>query len=186
MSRTGSDRLCSLAAQFVLGALDAIEERGFEDHLKACASCAQEVIDHQEIAAFMAVISATEPPPGLRDRVLAGISPVVQPAALVRRNEGQWLKTPFPGVEARQLFTDPVTGNVTSMVRLQPGARYPSHFHAGLEHCYVLEGDLVFQDHVLFAGDYEVAAVHSIHSPVTSNAGCLLLLINNVGDQLRP
>jgi anti-sigma factor ChrR (cupin superfamily) len=48
----------------------------------------------------------------------------------------------------------------------------------------VLEGDLVFDDHTLFAGDYEVAPDTTHHSPVTTNHGCLLLIMNNQQDQL--
>jgi anti-sigma factor ChrR (cupin superfamily) len=69
---------------------------------------------------------------------------------------------------------------------MAPGAVYPAHRHAGPEHCYVLEGDLVFEDHVLNAGDYEVAAPSSDHSFVTTTRGCLLLLFSHVNDQLLP
>ena len=79
---------------------------------------------------------------------------------------------------------DPSTGNVTQLIRMTAGAIYPPHRHFGLEHCYVLEGDLVFDDHTLHAGDYEVASGNSDHSPVTTKHGCLLLIMNNQRDQL--
>ena len=44
--------------------------------------------------------------------------------------------------------------------------------------------DLVFNDHTLHAGDYEVDAPDTAHSPVTTHGGCLLLIIHNAGDQL--
>ena len=82
------------------------------------------------------------------------------------------------------MFEDTATGNTTLLVRMSPGAVYPSHRHAGLEHCYVLEGDLVFADHALQAGDYEVAHSDTDHSSVTTRGGCLLFIINNVRDQI--
>jgi anti-sigma factor ChrR (cupin superfamily) len=67
---------------------------------------------------------------------------------------------------------------------MAPGAIYPPHRHFGLEHCYVLEGDLVFDDYTLHAGDYEIASAATEHSLVTTQHGCLLLIMNNRGDQL--
>jgi anti-sigma factor ChrR (cupin superfamily) len=64
------------------------------------------------------------------------------------------------------------------------GAVYPPHRHFGPEHCYVLEGDLIFDGHALYAGDYEVAVEATDHSPVTTRHGCLLLIINNQRAQL--
>lgn len=75
-------------------------------------------------------------------------------------------------------------GNVTQLVRLAPGAKYPPHRHAGLEHCYVLEGDLVSDVHTIYAGDYEINSPHTDHLPVSSKNGCLLLIINNQRDTL--
>jgi hypothetical protein len=48
----------------------------------------------------------------------------------------------------------------------------------------VLEGDLVFHDHVLQAGDYEVAMASAAHSTVTSVHGCVLLLTNDLRDAI--
>jgi hypothetical protein len=48
----------------------------------------------------------------------------------------------------------------------------------------VLEGDLVFSDHILYAGDYEVSVPSTDHALVTTHAGCLLLLTNNQADQV--
>jgi hypothetical protein len=47
-----------------------------------------------------------------------------------------------------------------------------------------LEGDLVFDDHTLYAGDYEVAAGSIDHSPSTTQHGCLSPIMNNQRDQL--
>jgi len=65
---------------------------------------------------------------------------------------------------------------------MEPGAIYPSHHHSQVEHCYVMQGDLVFEDHVLNSGDYEAAQPGTDHSPVTTKSGCLLFLVHNVND----
>lgn len=91
----------------------------------------------------------------------------------------------FPGVSIRPLFNDSENGDLVSLVRMRAGSHYPSHNHRRIEHCYVLEGDLGFSDHTLFAGDYEAALPGGTHSVVRSETGCLLLLINNALDELH-
>jgi anti-sigma factor ChrR (cupin superfamily) len=175
--------ICELVSLYAVGALDSAEEQEFERHLASCASCGWETVEFRETAACLALLAATPPPESLRRRVLEKVF-IAKPAALVRREEGEWTESAFPGLSIKQLFADPATGNVTSMIRMRPGASYPGHLHAGFEHCYVLEGDLVFEDHALSAGDFEVAAPHTRHGTVTTTAGCLLLITNNTADQV--
>ena len=46
-----------------------------------------------------------------------------------------WEPTGFDGVSLARLYVDPVRGKLASLVRMAPGAKYPSHRHAGVEHC---------------------------------------------------
>jgi anti-sigma factor ChrR (cupin superfamily) len=77
---------------------------------------------------------------------------------------------------------------VTSLVRVAAGAIYPAHLHNGVEHLYVLDGDIVFDDHTLSSGDYEMRPANSQHSSATTapGEGCLLLVINSGRDQFLP
>jgi len=62
----------SLAGAYALdGIEDPAERDRFARHLRRCPSCAAEVRGFQEVATAMAFAAATEPPPGLQDRVLA-------------------------------------------------------------------------------------------------------------------
>src|SRR4029077_20592953 len=67
--------LHSLSGAYALDALEAGSERDrFTRHLSRCPSCAAEVRGFREVAtamAFATVDPSTEPPAGLRDRVLA-------------------------------------------------------------------------------------------------------------------
>ena len=67
--------LHSLSGAYALDALETGSERDrFTRHLSRCQSCADEVRGFREVTtamAFAAAGPATEPPPGLRDRVLA-------------------------------------------------------------------------------------------------------------------
>lgn len=170
------------ATLYALGLLDPNDLAPFERHLAECEECRADVQVHRELAAEIALVACTErPSPDVRAQLLRRTAPA---HVLVRAHEGTWEPTPFPGVELRQLFVDAATGNVTSLVRLAPGAKYPPHRHAGLEHCYVLEGDLVSDRHTIYAGDYEVNSPDTDHLPVSSTNGCLLLIINNQRDTL--
>jgi anti-sigma factor ChrR (cupin superfamily) len=173
------------ARLYALGLLDGADARTFERHLGSCASCEAEVRQSAGIAvALMEAGPLSTPPPALRDRVLAEVPLPRDAAGVVRASALQWRPTPFEGVFTARLYADSVRGERASLLRVAPGARYPSHRHSHVEHCYVLEGDVVFSDHTLYAGDYEAAFGGSDHSAVTTQTGCLLFLIHNQNDEV--
>ena len=62
----------ALSGAYALDALEPGAERDrFTRHLDRCPSCASEVRGFREVATAMAFAATTEPPAGLRDRVLA-------------------------------------------------------------------------------------------------------------------
>ena len=64
--------LHALSGAYALDALEPGAERDrFTRHLDRCPSCASEVRGFREVATAMAFAATTEPPAGLRDRVLA-------------------------------------------------------------------------------------------------------------------
>ena len=64
--------LHSLSGAYALDAIEGGAERDrFTRHLNRCPSCAGEVRGFREVATALAFASAAEPPPELRDRVLA-------------------------------------------------------------------------------------------------------------------
>jgi hypothetical protein len=79
-------------------ALDALEDGSeltrFNRHLSRCQSCASEVRGFREVATAMAFAATTEPPPEMRDRVMAAVArtrqlpPEVRTHARPRRTRG--------------------------------------------------------------------------------------------------
>jgi quercetin dioxygenase-like cupin family protein len=68
---------------------------------------------------------------------------------LRRKDDGGWQSTAAAGVEVRPLHVDPERKYVTMLVKMAPGSSYPGHAHAGLEECFVLDGDLRVGEEVL-------------------------------------
>ena len=83
--------LHALAGAYALNALDGAERDRFERHLRGCRACESEVRGFAATAAALAMATATEPPPELKQRVLAAAAvtrqspPAVAKAAAHRR-----------------------------------------------------------------------------------------------------
>jgi anti-sigma-K factor RskA len=75
----------ALSGAYAVDALDPAERMLFEQHLATCPDCRAEVDSLREAAATLPEITLVEPPPALRDRLLAEIAtvrplpPVVEP-----------------------------------------------------------------------------------------------------------
>lgn len=187
-----TEALRDQAALYSLGLMEDSEIKPYERHLANCPLCRDEARGAVELLTTVTEAAAPEvaPPVGLKQKLLARIAePAVEPSPknaglILRATEGRWRKT-FPGIEARRLFVDPITNSVTSLVRVAAGAIYPAHIHKGLEHLYVLDGEIVFDDHTLSTGDYEVRTPETKHSSATTAPGedCLLLVVNSGQDE---
>ena len=172
-------------ASYLLG-LSSVDIELFEEHLTTCKICRQEVTRLKPIIAEL-VFSAdrAEPPPGLRERVLAlttqePSSPEgfeVPPSADLK-----WIPSGVPGVEISQLSTDPKRERHTTLIRVAAGASIPAHRHGGLEECIVLQGDVRDGQRKLVGGDhvrYAAGSEHELHSV----GGCLLLVNASFHDE---
>lgn len=86
-----------LTGAYVADALPPQEELLFERHLEECSLCAAEVRELRETTARLALAAAQQPPPGLRQQVLAEIGSVRQQPPPVlslpgqRRARATWL-----------------------------------------------------------------------------------------------
>ena len=203
-----------LASLHAAGALPPEEARAFEEHALSCASCAAELAALRETAARLAMAAAKdapEPPGGLKEKVLDRIAaegagaPDKSPPSddtqvwkrwsgepgegsegfrILRAGEGPWEPTARPGVHVKPLSVDPARRYVTMLVRMDPGSSYPGHLHAGVEECFVLEGELRVGEEVLRRGDYQRAEEGSEHGVQWTEKGCLLLIVSSQDDEL--
>ncbi|MEZ5399523.1 MAG: dimethylsulfonioproprionate lyase family protein [Bryobacteraceae bacterium] len=151
--------------------------------------------DQSEIAALLALTTPVRPPVGVRDRVMAAAKPVgrggFQDAlpgyAILKREERLWTQTPFDGVEVLTLAYDKQTSIATNLLRMAPGSVYPNHHHSVGEQCWVIEGDLRQVDGSMSvrAGDFFLAKPGTDHGAITTETGCLLLIVSSARDYVR-
>jgi quercetin dioxygenase-like cupin family protein len=95
--------------------------------------------------------------------------------ALVRSADIAWRPLRLPGVSVKVLREDRASGASTTLVRFEPGARFPAHDHPAGEEIFVLEGDFQVGPHRLQGGDYLYTAPHGTHAASTVG-GCLVLV----------
>ena len=96
---------------------------------------------------------------------------------VVRAGEGEWRETPDPGVTFKLLFVDRERATVTTLVRMEPGARIRAHRHLGVEQCLLLEGDLRSGGLGMAAGDFNCSLPGSVHEDLTTDGGALFLIV---------
>lgn len=181
------------AAMHALGMLGQPEARAFDrrqDENRAGYA--------EELAAFNAVVAALAfgapeqtPPARARERLLARVAvesghkaqgkveaQSASPPQFqnVRLNEGRWNQV-GKGAFVKILFVDPHRGAVTSLIKLEPGARLPRHRHLGIEESVVIEGDCRVNGEVFTPGDYRRAMGGTTDSEVTTERGTIFLMI---------
>jgi putative transcriptional regulator len=146
--------------EYVLGTLPTAERRDLErelgDDLPAAVATTQEAL-----AALSLALRPVQPPPSLRERLLAAargpsrfapfidrLARLIDVAADRARDllaslerPETWLPTPGPNVHLVHLFGGPaVAGADVGFVRVAAGTAFPLHRHTGDERVLVLQG----------------------------------------------
>jgi anti-sigma factor ChrR (cupin superfamily) len=175
---------------YAFALLSAEEAAAVTRHLsEGCEACDSELTAlHESVSAIGLTAPVAPPPPSLRNRVLDRIRSHGNPAGVpgqhvVRAGEGRW-KQLGPGVSACRLYLNRERGEITSLLRLEPGATYAPHRHSAPEQCYVLEGDVFDGANRFHAGDYECSEPGTVHHLQSTEKGCLLLIISSIHDEM--
>ncbi len=140
-------------------------------------------------------VPAVDPPAGLKEKLMARIAPkkpklppgwhTHEPGFdYVLSGDGLWKDGPIPGVKFQMLHYDKKAGLLTQLVKLEPGAIFPPHRHGAAEQCLVLDGKVSIGTLKLSKGDFNLAHPGTDHGEMTTEEGCLLLLINNPYDEI--
>jgi hypothetical protein len=185
--------LHELASLYALGALDGHDKVAFEEHLRqGCDACAKDVRSFTEVANLIGESVPAEPPQELGQRLLSKIkrTPRVpgvlfeQVGLLISRSEELAWHTLAPGMLYKPLYEDSTRKYNTALVRMEAGARYPSHRHAAIEELFILSGDLHVEGQIMRAGDYCRADAGTIHEETFTDSGCLFLAMHPQENQI--
>jgi len=82
-----------------------------------------------------------------------GVVPTVG-GSTFKPSEMNWKPTRFEKVSIKVLYEDPGRGEMTCLLKLEPGAYIPFHKHPEIEQTLVLEGSVEDHDGIATAGDY--------------------------------
>jgi quercetin dioxygenase-like cupin family protein len=87
-----------------------------------------------------------------------------------------WTTLDFPGVFMRVIHEHKLSGGMTVMTRLEPGATIPAHIHTQAnETVFVISGDFI-EDAVEYGpGTFFAATAGAPHGPHRSRTGCVVL-----------
>jgi ChrR Cupin-like domain/Putative zinc-finger len=193
MSRTPNLNQCEtgeLTSAYALQILPAGEVAAAEAHIASCPDCRREleslrpVIDRFVSWPTDVLRPAASLQTRLAQRIAEGTGkpPVAPPPR--QWSEPDW-EDVAPGIECKLLATDTDRQRVSMLVRLEPGASYPPHTHAGVEELHLLDGELWIDERKLFPGDYNYGAPGASDDRVWSETGCTCVLVTNITDVLR-
>jgi len=181
-----SEATCAWAAQ----ALEPGEAAAAEAHVLDCADCQRELESLRPVLeSFVAwPTDVLRPSAALQGRLArriaeeTGREPMPPPAG--RWSEPDWEQV-APGIQCKLLAKDDERRRISMLVRLEPGASYPPHTHAGIEELHLLDGELWIDERKLFPGDYNYGEPGASDERVWSETGCTCLLVTSTADVLR-
>ena len=85
-----------------------------------------------------------------------------------------WKPTRFEKISIKVLYENAEKGEMTCLLKLEPGAYVPFHKHPEVEQSFVLEGSVEDHDGVATAGDYIWRKPGSQHDNRSPNGAVLL------------
>ncbi len=85
----------------------------------------------------------------------------------IDQGQGVWCKVSASLPDGKRVY----------FLRCFPGAVLPAHTHSGWEYAVVLEGSYQIEGRTIRAGDAQLSAANSTHPEITTDAGCLLLVV---------
>lgn len=104
------------------------------------------------------------------------MQPTQNGSVYVKPQHMQWAKTQFDKVWIKVLYEDVAKGEMTCLIKLDPGAHLPMHKHPELEQAYVLEGSMGDHDGNCSAGEYVWRKPASCHENASATGAVVLAI----------
>lgn len=177
-------------ADLAAGALSAADEQILRVHVEECPTCARALAEIRQAGIAMALSSAVEPPPALRDRLMhrlrertAGAFVELDPGLLITYEAKlAWERTEIPGVQRKLLFRE--RDSYTALVHMASGTTYPAHRPAGTEQLFLLSGTLALADKTLGRGDSCIARAGTVHAEIRALDDSEFLVVASECDEV--
>jgi quercetin dioxygenase-like cupin family protein len=182
VDETNLEKLARLSGKAASKALGALERRGYDIRGKLSAPISRvprrnpqkpksddrtppqmkgNTMDHT-------VEEATSP---AQQRIA---QPTIGGSVYVKPQEIAWEPTQFEGISIKVLYEDKPKGEMTCLLKWEPGATLPMHKHAEIEQTYVIEGSFYDHDGICRAGEFVWRRVGSYHE-THSDEGAIIL-----------
>jgi quercetin dioxygenase-like cupin family protein len=174
---------------YALQALPASEIPVVEAQISQCVACRVQLEALRPIIASFVSWPTDVLRPGVplwgrvAQRIAADTGKPPIPLVSQPANRPEW-EHPAPGISYQLLATDTENERVSILVRLEPGADYPSHRHVGVEELYLLHGELMIDAKKVSPGDYVRAEADTVDHRVWTDTGCTCVLITSTRDVL--
>ena len=107
---------------------------------------------------------------------LGAIEPTANGSVYVKPQDMEWTPSQFEGIQMKVLYQDVERGEMTVLLKWQPGTTLPFHKHPEIEQSYVLEGSFYDHDGICRAGEFVYRHPQSKHE-TKSAEGCTILAV---------
>lgn len=110
------------------------------------------------------------------ERLQGHLEPTPNGSTYVKPQDMDWRPSQFEGIDIKVLYEDREAGELTCLLRWQPGTTLPFHKHPEIEQSYVISGSFSDHDGIARAGEYvwrQAGSMHETHSA----EGCVILAI---------
>ncbi len=102
--------------------------------------------------------------------------PTIGGSTYVNPAEMKWQPSQFEGIQIKVLYQNKEAGEMTCLLKWEPGARLPFHKHPEIEQSFVLEGSFYDHDGICKAGEFVWRKPGSFHE-THSDEGAVLLAV---------
>jgi len=110
------------------------------------------------------------------DKPRPKIGPTIGGSTYVDPEAMDWKPSQFEGISIKVLYENKEKGEMTCLLKWEPGATLPFHKHPELEQSYVIEGSFYDHDGICRAGEYVWRKEGSFHE-THSDEGAVILAI---------
>ena len=122
--------------------------------------------------------TSTVPKPVDREERLPSghLEPTPNGSTYVKPQDMEWKPSQFEGIEIKVLYENKEAGEMTCLLRWQPGTTLPFHKHPEIEQSYVISGSFADHDGIARAGEFVWRTPGSMHE-THSAEGCVILAV---------